>query len=120
MPTIEAMSTSIDTDPEQSRRDGWVVFNVVLALVAVVGATVAIGLGTRAVKEADDAGTNTPAAAATAHISLSDLKITPDTVEVSAGASLHVSNDGKMQHNLSVKATDLRTAMLNPGEQGTL
>ena len=51
-------------------------------------------------------------------MSLTEFAITPSSVTVPAGGSLHVTNDGTATHNLAVVDTELITPDLAAGEVG--
>ncbi|MBY5160992.1 multicopper oxidase domain-containing protein [Salsipaludibacter albus] len=53
-------------------------------------------------------------------VSLSEYAITPDVDVVPTGATLAVTNDGAIPHNLTVTGADLATADLGAGETGAL
>ena len=54
------------------------------------------------------------------HVSLTEFAITPSAVNVPAGGTLHVTNDGTATHNLRVVDTDLKTPNLAAGDAGEL
>lgn len=78
-----------------------------LIMVGVVAATSG-GSG-------DGGGGSAAAAVAPVNVSLAEFSITPATITVPEGATLQVSNDGTMIHNLAVLDTDLLTADLPAG-----
>lgn len=49
-------------------------------------------------------------------VTLSEFKLTPDTVTVSPGGSVTVTNGGTVSHNLTIKGTSVHTKDLKPGE----
>jgi FtsP/CotA-like multicopper oxidase with cupredoxin domain len=81
-----------------------------LALVMTIAALVA----------ADDDDDTSASAGGSVHVALTEFAITPSTVTVPAGGSLHVTNDGSATHNLRVVDTDLATPDLAAGEAGEL
>jgi FtsP/CotA-like multicopper oxidase with cupredoxin domain len=55
-----------------------------------------------------------------AQVSLSEFKIEPATITVSTGGSVTVTNNGTVQHNLTIQGTKFKTKDLNPGDSVTL
>ena len=53
-------------------------------------------------------------------VTLSEFKLTPDTVTVSSGGSITVTNGGTVVHNLTIKGTPYHTKDLQPGQTVTL
>jgi plastocyanin len=53
-------------------------------------------------------------------VTLSEFKLTPDTVTTSSGSSITVTNGGTVVHNLTIKGTDKHTKDLQPGESAVL
>lgn len=104
---------------DDSRSDGLVVISVFLAALALIAAV--IGVGIAAVDAGDGDGGDDSAGDATLDVDLTDeFAITPDPIEVAAGASLHVTNSGALEHNLAVKDSSLATEMLAGGGEGDL
>ncbi|MEX2393492.1 MAG: cupredoxin domain-containing protein, partial [Actinomycetota bacterium] len=68
-----------------------------------------------------DAGPGGDSVANTFDVSLTELAITPKTMEATAGAPivLNVSNDGNTAHNLAIEGGE-RTSMLAAGDSETL
>ncbi|MEO7556006.1 MAG: multicopper oxidase domain-containing protein [Acidimicrobiales bacterium] len=62
-----------------------------------------------------DGGSRVATAEAAAAVSLSELTITPKTVNGTTTGGLDVTNKGTMQHNLAVEGTTLATRMLGAG-----
>lgn len=67
----------------------------------------------------DDSG-GTVVATGGVSVTLSEFKLAPDTVTVSSGGSLTVTNAGTVVHNLTIKGTDTKTKDLQPGQSATL
>ena len=92
-----------------------------VAIFAFLAALVAVGLASRSIDEhrAVQAG-EVPAATSAAGeaVSLSEFSISPDPIEISAGETLAVTNDGAIVHNLSVEGNT--TPMLEPGGSAAL
>jgi FtsP/CotA-like multicopper oxidase with cupredoxin domain len=96
---------------------GAAVFAIAIAGMAAVVAIIAMGLGVRAVDEAEAAG---GAAPATVTATLAEFSISPDPLVVEAGGRLQVDNAGAAVHNLAVKGRELRTSNLDPDGSATL
>lgn len=96
------------------RRDSLLVSAVVVAVLALIVALVGVGYGIRAMDNSSSvsAGGGAPSAV---DVSLSEYKITPATISVAHGGTLHVKNDGTMPHNLTVKDQSLATKDLAQG-----
>lgn len=92
-----------------------------VALFAFLAAIVAVGLASRAIDEhraVQATGVPATTAGAGQSVSLSEFSISPDPIEVDAGGSLSVTNDGAVVHNLSVDGN--ATRMLESGDSATL
>ena len=112
--------------PAPARRPGLNTDTVALgalfvAIFAFLAAIVAIAFATRAIDEAESVQATptaaTQSAGATA-VSLTEFSISPDPIEVPAGSSLAVTNDGSVAHNLVVEGST--TPMLNSGDSASL
>ncbi len=101
--------SALPSGEEPSSRDGMFAIAIVVAILALVGAVVAVGMGWRAI---DESSASTGGGGATAEdqamVSLTEFAITPATVGV--GGSLHVMDEGTASHNLTIEGTDLKTA----------
>src|SRR5438876_11878655 len=53
-------------------------------------------------------------------VSLAEFSVTPKVIEVATGGMLMVTNKGTMPHNLAIEGQNLRTAMLNVGQEADL
>lgn len=98
---------------------------IFIAMFSFAAAIFAVGLASRALDERDAAvaaGGNGSGgggvAAAVVDVSLSEFMIMPDPMTVPAGATLHVVNDGTVEHNLSVEG--LATPNIPAGESADL
>jgi uncharacterized cupredoxin-like copper-binding protein len=103
--------------PGDDRTFDLVAFGVVVAVLALILATVGIiFVGD------DDTPSDTTGAAGSgvATVELSEFAITPAALTVPVGGSLEVTNAGSAAHNLTVSDTDLATADLGAGESETL
>ncbi|MEO7429110.1 MAG: multicopper oxidase domain-containing protein [Acidimicrobiales bacterium] len=104
---------------EPSARDGMFAIAIVVALLALVGAMLAVGMGWRAIDESSASATGgAGAGGGQAMVSLSEFKLS--AASVSAGGSLHVMNEGTAAHNLSIDGTDLKTPDLAAGKDAVL
>ena len=91
-----------------------ILFGVVLAVVALVFASVALVVG------GDSESSSSSNAADAATIELSEFALTPASLSVPAGGSLEVVNAGTAVHNLSITDAGIATADLAAGESETL
>jgi FtsP/CotA-like multicopper oxidase with cupredoxin domain len=112
------MDTTLDAPaPEDtsSSRDGLFAISIAVALLAMLGAVIAVGLGWRAIDESDSAGTTGGGggAASEAMVMLSEFSITPATV--GTGGTVKAMNDGAVAHNLYIEDTDLKTPDIAAG-----
>ena len=106
--------------PTPSRRDDVNVLSLVVALLALVAAVVGVGLGVRAVDEADDR-VAVGATATSVAVELTEFDIAPDPIQVGAGGTLQVSNAGAVQHNLAVVGQDgMETPLIDGGGSSAL
>ena len=92
----------------------------IFAFFAVVLAFGALVVAANALSDSKDAKAVAAVGGAGSKVTLSEFKIDPAMVTVSKGGSLAVTNAGTVDHNLSVKGTSLKTAMLKPGESAVL
>ncbi len=100
-----------------SRRDGLFTIAIVVAVLALVGAVMAVGLGWRAIDESQlSAGGG--GGGGQAMVSLSEFAVTP--ASIGTGGSLHVMDDGAVAHNLSIEGTELKTADIQAGKDAIL
>ena len=97
-------------------------FAVFFSLMALIAGVFGVGLGWRAIDEAESGGASgvSEAAAQTGSVHLGEFSITPASVTVAAGGTLDVHNDGAVPHNLAIEGTDVITPMLNAGETAHL
>ncbi|MGQ0434089.1 MAG: multicopper oxidase domain-containing protein [Microthrixaceae bacterium] len=114
--TDEAHPSDVSGPAQPSGRDGMFLIAIVIALLAMVGAVMAIGMGWRAIDESEAAGTGTGGALVA--VSLTEFAITP--ASVGFGGSLSVVNDGSVAHNLVIEGTDQKTADLAAGADAVL
>ena len=123
-----AATTSSDAAPSPPRPgttfETLAVCGFIFGLFSIVIAVFALGLAARTVGEADNAGGGGEAAApaaggtSTLDVSLKDFAIDPDALSVAAGATLNLTNDGAVVHNLAVDG--VASPMINAGESGQL
>jgi nitrite reductase (NO-forming) len=112
---------SLERESERSRvgRDGVTVVIAVVAGIAVFASIVGVGLGMRAVDEAEGA----PAGAGgtvTVEVELGDLYVKPSSVDVPAGSevTVEVTNAGAMAHDLKLDGKT-GTDLIDPGGDAT-
>lgn len=108
---------TVEPGDEPSARDGMFAISIVVALIAMVGAVIAIGMGWRAIDESDG-GSASGEGAGQAAVSLTEFAVS--AASVGQRGSLVVTNDGSVAHNLVVEGSDLTTAVLAAGEQEVL
>lgn len=103
-------------------RDNLLFVGLVGSMLAVLVAVFGVGLGMRAIDEAD--GDDVTAAATgeplTVDVELGDLFVRPQSVEVPAGTEVivNVTNTGQLAHDLKLNGTT-GTEMLPPGGRAT-
>src|SRR3954468_14779391 len=116
------MTSETEQTKEATRRDAGIVIAFVLSCVAVFWGIFAFGLSARAVDKADQKTVAVTAAtpAQDVVVTLTEFKVSPAVIDVTAGSTLTVKNAGSMQHNLAVKDKDLRTPMINAGQSSSL
>jgi manganese oxidase len=112
----EDLPELVPADPKPARDVA--TLPLIFGTVAVLGLAVVLTIAALVASD-DDAGSST-ADGASAHVSLTEFAITPDAVTVSAGGTVHITNDGTAVHNLSVSDTDLATPDIAAGETGEL
>jgi len=99
---------------------------IATAVVALVALVLSAGaLITSAARGGGDAPAVAVAAASSdapssVDVSLAEFSITPNAIEVAAGGTLEVTNDGVADHDLAVIGTDVATPMLKGGESASL
>lgn len=89
---------------------------LIFGTVAVIALAVVMSIA--ALVAADD--DSTAGTSSTVHVSLTEFAVSPSTVTVPAGGSLHVTNDGTAVHNVRVVDTALKTPDLASGEEAEL
>ena len=114
------MSTQVHelppAEPGPDRTRDVTTLPLVFGTVAVIALAVVMTIAALVATD-DDTGGST---GGSVPVSLSEFAITPSSVNVPAGGSLHVTNDGAAAHNLRVVDTDLKTPDLAAGEAGEL
>ena len=109
--------TAPPTAPD--RPDSLPVVSVVIAVLALLTASLAASWGWRAIDESkDNAASSGGSQSEPVMVSLEEFSISAATVPT--GGSLHVMNDGTALHNLVVEGTDLATADLASAEDEEL
>ena len=106
----------VGPSPTGDRTFGAGAFGVVIAVLALIFASVAV------VFDGDDRSLDTPAgnAGGSATVELSEFALAPAALTVPAGGSLDVTNAGSAAHNLTVSGTDIASSDLAAGESETL
>jgi len=103
--------SALEPTDAPSAADGMSAIAIAVALLALVGAVMAIGLGWRAVDESKAA----PAAAGGGQAMVELTEFSVDPASVGVGGSLHVMNGGTLVHNLFIEGTDLKTGDIQAG-----
>ncbi|HNJ98911.1 MAG TPA: multicopper oxidase domain-containing protein [Ilumatobacteraceae bacterium] len=111
---------------ERQRGDGWWVTTFVIGIVALVMGVVAIALASGDDNPGSAAGAGGGSGGATTanggqvefDVMLADISVMPNSIEVPAGAliTLHVTNNGQLDHDLKVEGGDTGTTRLKSGE----
>ena len=111
--TIDDPSRLDDLEREFQRyrlsRDGWTLFVLGFAMLAVIAAIVGIGFALRAADDDGPAGEPVEA-------DLSEFAIDLSVSAVDTGGVLTVRNNGTMVHNLAIRGTDLVSPDIAAGE----
>ncbi len=105
------------------RRDDRKVFGLgawIFSFFAVVFAFGALAVAGNALSNSKDAKSVAAVGGSGSKVTLSEFKIDPAMVSVAEGGSIAVTNAGTVEHNVAVQGTDLKTAMLQPGESAVL
>ena len=130
-PTIPTSAPSPSTTPTPpapappggDRRENLGVAALFVAVLALVAAVVGVGFGARALDE-DEATGGAPApsgsAPASVDVALSEFAITPAAIEVAAGGTLEITNEGGIDHDVHVKGTDLASPLIGGGQSASL
>ncbi|MGQ0831074.1 MAG: multicopper oxidase domain-containing protein [Microthrixaceae bacterium] len=105
-----------DSHDAPNSAEGMSAIAIAVALLALVGAVLAIGLGWRAVDESKASPTGSEGEQAM--VSLTEFSLAPASVGV--GGSLHVMNEGTLPHNLFIEGTDLKTGDIAGGDDEVL
>jgi uncharacterized cupredoxin-like copper-binding protein len=102
--------------PPPDRSVGAAAFGVVIAVLALIFASVAVVFG------GDDGSPDAPpgGSGGSATLELSEFALTPAALTVPAGGTLEVTNAGSAAHNLTVTGTDVASSDLAAGESETL
>jgi FtsP/CotA-like multicopper oxidase with cupredoxin domain len=85
----------------------------VFSLLAVLLAFSALWVAADANSKSGSGG---GAAAGATQVTLSEFAISPATISVSSGGQLAVNNTGKIEHNLTIEGTDIKSAQLKANE----
>lgn len=118
--------TTVDEPSSASPRPGitfetLAVCGFIFSMFSVVIAVFAVGFALRAIDEAENSGGGGEVAApvagggtSTLDVSLKEFAFDPDALSVAAGATLNLTNDGAVVHNLAVDGVS--SPMVNAGE----
>ncbi len=92
----------------------------IFAFLAVVLAFAAIAVAGNALSTSKDAKAVAAVGGAGTKVTLSEFTIEPAMVLASKDGTIAVTNAGTVEHNLTIKGTDVKTPALKPGESVTL
>ena len=92
----------------------------IFSFFAIVFAFAALAVAGNALTNSNDAKSVAAVGGAGTKVTLTEFKIDPAMVMAGEGSTIAVTNAGTVEHNLAVQGTDLKTAMLKPGESATL
>ena len=92
----------------------------IFSFFAIVFAFGALAVAGSALNKSKDAQSVAAVGGAGSKVTLSEFKIDPAMVTTAKGGSIAVTNGGTVDHNLAVQGTNLKTAMLKPGESAVL
>ena len=105
----------------ENRRDWWTLLIWAFAAVALFASAIAVGFGMRAIDESNDGG-DAAAGGATAasQVTLTEFSITPEMISASQSGGLDITNTGTVEHDFSIKGTDVAIPLIAPGETAHL
>jgi uncharacterized cupredoxin-like copper-binding protein len=109
--------------PRWFRKDDRKVFGLgawIFSFFALAFGFCALAVAANALTNSEDAKSVAAVGGAGTKVTLTEFKIDPSMVMVEEGASIAVTNGGTVEHDLSVKGTDLKTKMLKAGESDSL
>jgi FtsP/CotA-like multicopper oxidase with cupredoxin domain len=109
--------------PRWFRKDDRKVFGLgawVFSFFALAFGFGALAVAGNALTKSEDAQTVAAVGGSGTKVTLSEFKIDPDMVMVDQGGAIAVTNGGTVEHDLSVKGTDIKTKMLKAGESDSL
>ena len=92
----------------------------IFSFFAIVFAFGALAVAGSALNKSKDAQSVAAVGGAGSKVTLTEFKIDPAMVSTPTGGSIAVTNGGAVAHNLAVQGTNLKTAMLKPGESAVL
>lgn len=116
---------SAGTTGTQERRGGLTfealaVMAFVIAMIAILVAIFGVGLAARSIDEHRATPVGGSGSSSSTAVVLDEFTISPAPLQVSAGGSVSVANDGTAVHDLAVEGRDVATPELNPGENAEL
>jgi plastocyanin len=109
--------------PRWFRKDDRKIFGLgawIFSFFALAFGFGALAVAGNALTKSEDAQTVAAVGGAGTKVTLTEFKIDPSMVMVDEGGSIAVTNGGTVEHDLSIKGTDLKTKMLKAGESDTL
>jgi FtsP/CotA-like multicopper oxidase with cupredoxin domain len=105
------------------RRDdprGFGFATMMFTLLTVILAFAALAVAGTALSNSEDAQDAAALGGSGTKVGLVDFAIDPENVNAAKDSTLAVSNDGKVEHNLTIKGADKKTANLKPGEKASI
>jgi uncharacterized cupredoxin-like copper-binding protein len=117
-PEIERLEDLLKA--RERRRDWWTLLIWGFAAVALFASAIAIGFGMRAIDESNDGEGGGGGAAIATQVTLTEFSITPQMISASQSGGLDVVNTGTVEHDFSIKGTDVATPLIAPGESAHL
>ncbi len=124
--TTEQAATPQTPDPEQTADRGPITYEAlaviahVVAFAACILAVFSMGLATRSIDEHRSTPATGSGTSEATSVTLDEFTISPGPLALPVGGSLSVKNGGTTIHDLAVEGQDLKTAQLNPGDEGEL
>lgn len=119
--TDERVDVDVDAEAAPAKSGEWVAyFAFAFAAMAMIGSVIAIGIALRAVERAEERVAVAASAAAAPSgpitLTLTDFAFTPSTLEIPAGSTIELVNEGFVEHNAAVTVAGLSSPHIQAGE----